>query len=96
MTLCKLYAIQKHPWCKKSEAKSEAPVISIFCMRLKDVISGRGQGLLGFNHFVYEAIYDHVQTNRNNACRQTIETPEQLKEPIAVHDCGQHLSNSQL
>ena len=22
--------------------------------------------------------------------------PEQLKEPIAVHDCDQHLSNSQL
>ena len=22
--------------------------------------------------------------------------PEQLKEPIAVHDCGEHLSNSQL
>ena len=22
--------------------------------------------------------------------------PEQLKEPIAMHDCGQHLSNSQL
>ena len=68
------YAIQKHHWCKKSEAKSEAPVTSIFCMRLKDVISGRGQGLLGFNHFVYAAIYNHVQTNRNNACRQTIET----------------------
>ena len=68
------YAIQKHHWCKKSKAKSEAPVTSIFCMWLKDVISGRGQGLLGFNHFVYAAIYNHVQTNRNNACRQTIET----------------------
>ena len=67
-------AIQKHPWCKKSEAKSEAPVTSILCMRLKDVISGRGQGLFRFNHFVYAAIYNHVQTNRNNACRQTIET----------------------
>ena len=67
-------AIQKHPWCKKSEAKSEAPVTSILCMRLKDVISGRGQGLLRFNHFVCAAIYNHVQTNRNNACRQTTET----------------------
>ena len=71
---CIIYAIQKHPWCKKSEAKSEAPVTSIFCMRLKYVISGRGQGLLGFNHFVYADIYNHVQTNRDNACRQTIET----------------------
>ena len=37
--------IQKHPWCKKSKAKSEAPVTSIFCIRLKDVILDRGQGL---------------------------------------------------
>ena len=43
-------------------------------MRIKDVISGRGQGLLRFNHFVNAAIYNHVQTNKNNACRQTIET----------------------
>ena len=57
----------------KNEAKSEAPVTFIFCMRLKDVISGRGQGLLRFN-FVYAAIYNHVLTNRNNTCRQTIET----------------------
>ena len=68
------YAIPKHPWRQKSEAKSEAPVNSIFCMQLKDVISGRGKGLLRFNHFVCAAIYNHVQTNRNNACRQTIET----------------------
>ena len=74
LAICNQYAIQKHPWCKKSEAKSEAPVTSIFCMRLKDVISGRGQGLLGFNHFVCAAIYNHVQANRNNAYRQTIET----------------------
>ena len=73
----------------------EAPVTSTFCMRLKGVISGRGQGLLRFNHFVDTAIYNHVQTNRNNAYRQTIK-PEQLKEPIAMYDCGQHLSNSQL
>ena len=52
----------KNPWCKKSEAKSEAPVNSIFCMRLKGVISGRGQGLLRFAHFVDTAIYNHVQT----------------------------------
>ena len=65
---------KKHPWCKKGKAKSEAPVTSIFCMQLKDVISGRGQGLLRFNHFVDAAIYNHVQTNSNNICSQTIET----------------------
>ena len=59
---------------KKSEAKSEAPVTSIFSMRLKGVILGRGQGLLRFNHFVDAAIYNRVQTNRNNTCRQTLET----------------------
>ena len=64
-------------------------------MWLKDVISGRRQGLLGFNHFVYTVIYNHVQTNRNNAVDKQLK-PEQLKEPTAVHDCGQHLSNSQL
>ena len=42
---CIIYAMQKHLWCKKSEAKSEAPVTFVFCMRLKDMISGRGQGL---------------------------------------------------
>ena len=67
--------IQKHPWCKKARPSQKHQLrTSIFCMQLKDVISGRGQGLLGFNHFVYTAIYNHVQTNRNNACRQTIET----------------------
>ena len=68
--------MQKHPWCKKSEAKSEAQlqVTFVFCMRLKDVILGRGQGLLRFNHFVDAAIYNHVQTNQINACRQTLET----------------------
>ena len=59
---------------QKSKAKPEAPVTSIFCMQLKGVISGRGQGLLRFNYFVEAAIYNHVQTNRNNTCRQTIET----------------------
>ena len=46
-------AIQKHHWCKKSEAKSEAPfyVAMVFMyMRLKGVISDRGQGLLKSNH----------------------------------------------
>ena len=66
--------MQKHLWSKKSEAKSEAPVTFVFCMGLKDMISGRGQGLLRFNHFVDAAIYNHVQTNQNNACRQTLET----------------------
>ena len=66
--------MQKQPWCKKSEAKLEAPGIFIFCMRLKGVVSGRGQGLLRFNHFVDAAIYNHVQTNRNNACKQTLKT----------------------
>ena len=46
-------------------AKLEAPVTSIYCMRLKGVISG--QGLLTFNHFVDAAIYNYVQTSRNNA-----------------------------
>ena len=53
------------------------------------MISGRGQGLLRLNHFVDAAIYNHVQTNRKNACRQTIK-PKQLKKPIAMYDCGQH------
>ena len=37
-------AKQKHPRCKESEAKSEAPVSSYSYMRLKSVISGGGQG----------------------------------------------------
>ena len=69
-----VHAIQKHPWCKKGKAKSEAPVTSIFCMRSKGVILARGQGLLRFNHFVDAAIYNHVLTNSNNACSQTKET----------------------
>ena len=48
--------MQRHLWCKKSNNKSEAPVSFIFCMRLKAVMSGRGQGLLRFNHFVDAAI----------------------------------------
>ena len=60
----------------KSKAKLEAPVTctSIFCMQLKHVISGTGQSLLRFNHFVDAAIYNHVQANSNNLCSQTIET----------------------
>ena len=64
-------------------------------MQLKGVISGGGQGLMRFNNFVDAAI--------TIMCKQT-ETiyvdkhlkPEQLKEPTAMYDCGQHLSNSQL
>ena len=90
-----IYAIQIHPWCKKSKAKSEAPVTSIFSMRLKGVISGWGQGLLRFNHFVMQPF--------TIMCKQT-ETihvdkhlkPDQLKEPTAMYNCGQRLSNSQL
>ena len=37
-------AKQKHPRCKKSEAKSEAPVSFYSCVRLKSLISGGGQG----------------------------------------------------
>ena len=36
--------LNKTPRCKKSEAKSEAPVSSYSYTRLKNVISGRGQG----------------------------------------------------
>ena len=43
-------------------------------MQLKGVISGGGQGLLRCNHFVDAAIYNHVQKNGNNTCRQTLET----------------------
>ena len=37
-------AKQKHPRCKKSKAKSEAPVSLYSYMRLKSLISGGGQG----------------------------------------------------
>ena len=40
MCMYKLYAKQKHSRCKKSKAKSEAPVSSYSYMRLKSVISG--------------------------------------------------------
>ena len=39
-----IIAKQKHPRCKKSEAKSEAPVSFYSYMRLKSLISGGGQG----------------------------------------------------
>ena len=63
-----MYAIQKHPWCKKSKAKSEAPVTSIFYMRLKGVISGRGQGLLRFNHFVDACSHLQSCANKQKQC----------------------------
>ena len=68
-----LICYTKHPWCKKREAKSEAPVTSIFCIQLKGVISGRGQGLLRFNYFVDAAIYNHVQQ------AETMHVDKQLK-----------------
>ena len=37
-------AKQKHPRCKKNEAKSEAPGSFNSCTRLESVISGGGQG----------------------------------------------------
>ena len=86
----------KYPWCKKREAKSEAPVTSIFCMRLKGVISGRGQGLLRFNHlnlWMQPFTIMCKQTGTMHVDKQL--KPEQL-ESIAMYDCGQHLSNSQL
>ena len=35
--------MQKHQRCKKSEAKSEAPVSSYLYIQLKSLISGEGQ-----------------------------------------------------
>ena len=43
--LRKVNANQKHPRCKKSKAKSKAPVSSYSYVRLKSVISGRGKGV---------------------------------------------------
>ena len=63
-------------------------------MRLKGVISGGGQGLLRFNHFVDAAIYNRANRQKLHVDKQL--KPEQLKEPTAMYDCGQHLSNSQL
>ena len=60
-------------------------------MRLKGMISGRGQGLLRFNHSVDAAIYNHVTMHVDKQLK-----PEHLKEPIAMYVRGQHLSNSQL
>ena len=40
------------------------------------------------------AIYNHVQTKTMHEYKQL--KAEQLKEAIAMYDCGQHLSNSQL
>ena len=60
-------------------------------MQLKDVISGRGQGLLRVNQpFTIMC----KQTETMHVDKQL--KPEQLKEPIAIYDCGQHLINSRL
>ena len=48
-----------------------------------------------FNHFVDAAIYNHVQQAEAMHVDKQLK-PEQLKEPITMYDCGQHLSNSQL
>ena len=48
-----------------------------------------------FNHFVDAAIYNHVEKTETIHVDKQLK-PEQLKEPIAMYDCGQHLSNSQL
>ena len=53
-------------------------------MRLKGVISGRGEGFLRFNHFVDATIYNHVQTNSNNACGQTIKTSTIKKTKVQL------------
>ena len=58
----------------KKARQSRKHQLLFFCMRLKGMISGRDQGLLRFTHFVDAAIYNHVQTNSNNICSQTIET----------------------
>jgi len=39
-----MYAKQKHPDCKKSDAKLEAPISSYSYIQLKNLISGGGQG----------------------------------------------------
>ena len=60
-------------------------------MRLKDLISGKGQDVLRFDQpFTIMC----KQTETKHVDKQL--KPEQLKEPIAMYDCGQHLSNSQL
>ena len=89
--VCSILCYTKTPWCNKSEAKSEAPVIFIFCIGLKGVISGRGQGLLF-------CVCSHLQSCANKQKMHVDKQlkPEQLKEPTAMYDCGQHLCNSQL
>ena len=58
----------------------ETSVASVFCMRLKDVISGRGQGLLRFNQpFTIMC----KQTETMHVDKQV--KPEQLKEPIVMY-----------
>ena len=68
-----LYAIQKHPGCKKSEAKLEAPFnvkyLFVLYLWLIGLISGGGQGLLRINHVMqlfYSHIADIVVSNNNH------------------------------
>ena len=68
-------AIQKHPWCKKSEAKSEAPVTSSLYATKRCDIRGRGQIFLRFNHFVDAAICNHVQTCMHIKCCKKVAWP---------------------
>ena len=54
--------------CKKSEAKLEAAIyvcMLFLHMRLKVVISGRGQGLFKKHVSLHAAIKNHVRTNTN-------------------------------
>ena len=64
-------------------------------MRLKGVISGRGQGLLRFNFLWMQPFTITCKQTETMHVNKHLK-PEQLKESIAMYDCGQHLSNSQL
>ena len=56
----KYNAKQKHPRCKKSEAKSEAPDSSYSYIRLKSLISGGGQAQLSC---LLVTMYDQLHIN---------------------------------
>ena len=61
-------------------------------MRLKGMISGRGQGLLRFNHLWMQPFI--IMCKQTETMHVDIQLkPEQPKGPIAMYDCGQHLSN---
>ena len=64
-------------------------------MQLKDVISGRGQGLLRFNHLCMQPFAIMCKQTETMHVDKQLKS-ERLKEPIAVYDSGQHLGNSQL